>query len=448
MGDAARVPDPAASPCESSDAASGSAHGGAAGSAPGSGGEPVRGADVLLSIRPHPATVLIRSLTTILLLAVYAALLMEPVRARSGTAWAVGLLWAAVGTAALRVVVESARWLARRYTLTTSRIVSAEGVLRRFHVQIPLERVQHVVMHRSILERLLGLGTIAASSAGGPGFELVWIGVARPHEVFERISLAREASRERREGPSPTASPPPRRVGRDGTEPAVAAPGRGAGARVRCADGRAGVDRALVIGLAGGIGAGKSEVARILASLGAIASDSDQGVRALLDRPEVRSTLAGWWGERVLDGGGGIDRRAVAGIVFGDGSQRRRLEGLIHPLLHAERAALKARAWSEGARAVVIDAPLLFEAGLEAECDEVWFIDTPRAQRLARLAETRGWDEAELERREAAQLDPEEKRRRSDRIIANEGDRVALERLIAAALAEAERAAAARAGGA
>ena len=188
------MPDPAASPCKSSDAASGSAHGGAAGSAPGSGGEPVRGADVLLSIRPHPATVLIRSLTTILLLVVYAALLMEPVRARSGTAWAVGLLWAAVGTAALRVVVESARWLARRYTLTTSRIVSAEGVLRRFHVQIPLERVQHVVMHRSILERLLGLGAIAAWSAGGPGPELVWSGVARPPRC-SRISLAREAAR-------------------------------------------------------------------------------------------------------------------------------------------------------------------------------------------------------------------------------------------------------------
>ena len=149
----------------------------------------------------------------------------------------------------------------------------------------------------------------------------------------------------------------------------------------------------------------------------------------------------------MLDGRGGIDRRAVAAIVFGDGSQRRRLAGLIHPLLHAERAALKARAWSEGARAVVIDAPLLFEAGLEAECDEVWFIETPRTQRLARLAET-GAGMTELERREAAQLDPEEKRRRSDRIIANEGDRAALEGRIAAALAEAERAAAARAGGA
>lgn len=71
--------------------------------------------------------------------------------------------------------------------------------------------------------------------------------------------------------------------------------------------------------------------------------------------------------------------------------------------------------------AVIVDAPLLFEAGLDKECDAVVFVDTPRDSRLKRVQETRGWDEAELTRREKAQLPLEEKRKRADVVIANDG---------------------------
>ena len=108
---------------------------------------------------------------------------------------------------------------------------------------------------------------------------------------------------------------------------------------------------------------------------------------------------------------GRVNRKAVAEIIFRDATQRQRLEALVHPLLRAGRAGLRERA--KGAKAVVIDAPLLFEAGVDAECDTVIYVDSPREQRLARVRATRGWDEPELERREASQLPLEQKRRRS-----------------------------------
>jgi len=182
------------------------------------------------------------------------------------------------------------------------------------------------------------------------------------------------------------------------------------------------VDRSLVIGLVGGIGAGKSAVARALEELGAAVSDSDRQARAMLTREDVRRELVSWWGDRVLTPEGGVDRGRVAAIVFADSEQRRRLEGLIHPMLRAGREELKREAWENGIGVVVIDAPLLFEAGIQGECDEVWFVDTPREVRLGRVLASRGWDEGELARREAAQMAVEEKRRRATRVIPNDGD--------------------------
>ncbi len=176
-----------------------------------------------------------------------------------------------------------------------------------------------------------------------------------------------------------------------------------------------------VIGLAGGVGAGKSQVAAILGELGCIVSDSDAQSRAALERPEVRDRLVGWWGAGVLGSDGLVDRRRIASIVFSDPEARRRLEGLVHPLIHQARAEEFTRANSAGVRAVVIDAPLLFEAGLDRECDAVIFVDSPPEVRLARVAAARGWDEAELRRREAAQLPLEEKRARCEHLVKNLG---------------------------
>jgi dephospho-CoA kinase len=179
------------------------------------------------------------------------------------------------------------------------------------------------------------------------------------------------------------------------------------------------------IGLAGGIGSGKSAVARILARAGCVVCDADRLARQALLEPEIRDTIVGWWGRGVLDEAGEIDRRAVAAIVFGRPEQRKRLESLVHPWVQARRKMLFEHAPAD-ARALVIDAPLLFEAGLDAECHAVIFVDADRAQRTARVAQRRGWDERELAKREDSQLPLDDKRARSDYVISNNGDLQAL----------------------
>lgn len=189
-----------------------------------------------------------------------------------------------------------------------------------------------------------------------------------------------------------------------------------------------------VIGLTGGIGAGKSIVADILAEHGCIVARSDEDARAVLREPAVRETLVSWWGREVLDPATGeIDRGRVAKIVFQDAAQRERLERLTHPRIEARRRALFAAAPPE-TPAFVIDAPLLMEAGLDATCDTVIFVEADRATRLDRLRRSRGWDESELDRRERAQLPLDVKRDRADYVVRNEGDRAALATETAAVL--------------
>lgn len=182
-----------------------------------------------------------------------------------------------------------------------------------------------------------------------------------------------------------------------------------------------------VIGLAGGIGSGKSAVAGVFASLGCVVSDSDADAKGLLHNPQIREKLVERWGVDVLDSAGAVDRGAVGRIVFVDSGEREWLESVIHPRLHAMRADRLAEAVSAGARGLVIDAPLLFEAGLEGECDAVVFVECPFEERLRRVVTHRGWDASELARREKAQLPLDEKRRRSDYLVINAGDRASME---------------------
>ena len=180
-------------------------------------------------------------------------------------------------------------------------------------------------------------------------------------------------------------------------------------------------DRVVLIGLCGGIGSGKSRVASEFAELGCVVSDSDADSRAAFDRPEVVASLRDWWGESVVGADGQIDRSAVAKIVFSDVSERERLENLIHPLVHESRRRAVETALKEGILAVIVDAPLLFEAGIDGECDAVVFVDCPFAERVKRVVEGRGWAPGELERREKAQMGLDVKRSRSDYVVVNDG---------------------------
>ena len=180
------------------------------------------------------------------------------------------------------------------------------------------------------------------------------------------------------------------------------------------------IDPPPIIGIAGGIGSGKSRVAAILRELGCLVSDADALAKAMLDEASVRQVIAGWWGDAVFDDKGHVDRAAVADMVFDDPSELQRLEALLHPLVERARGA-EFDAAPEGTPALVIDAPLLFEAGLEKQCDVILFVDASRSIRLERLIEGRGWNADELDRREDQQISLDEKRARAHHVLQNHG---------------------------
>jgi dephospho-CoA kinase len=357
---------------------------------------------VILEIKPHPAFIVLRSgmlligMTLLLLVSWSLAAWFNAPRALAA---AQQIVAAAVGIVLVWNVLV---WLARGYRLTDRRLLWSGGVLSRSLVEIPLHRVQHITLHRSLIERLLGLGSLGFSTAGGAWTEMFWMNIEHPRDRLEQLRAAIEHTRPADRGSS---EPPPEtrlEVLRN-PDPSPA--------------------RIPVIGLAGGIGAGKSEVARLLADLGCLVIDSDQQAREALDRPEIRDQLVQWWGREILRTDGLVDRSQVARIVFGHEDQRRRLEQLVHPLVRAKRADLIKQAVAAGARAAVIDAPLLFEAGVDAECDAVLFVHAPRELRLRRVEQNRGWAASELDRRQRAQLPIEEKLARSTHIIQNVGAR-------------------------
>ena len=180
-----------------------------------------------------------------------------------------------------------------------------------------------------------------------------------------------------------------------------------------------------VIGLVGGIGSGKSEVASLLAAEGCLVCDSDDLVRKQYALPEVRGTMQQWWGPGILDEAGRVDRKAVAAIAFRDPAERKRLESFLHPRVEEERRRLFAAA-RPGTLALVVDAPLLLEAGLAPQCTEIWFVDAPESMRLDRVRRSRGWNASELARREAAQWPLDRKRQAAHHVLRNDGDPASL----------------------
>lgn len=171
-----------------------------------------------------------------------------------------------------------------------------------------------------------------------------------------------------------------------------------------------------VLGLLGGIAAGKTTVARMLAGLGARVVSADAIGHAALADPAVRDRIAARWGPAVLDPAGRVDRGRLAGQVFADPAEVAALEALTHPAILAEMQRQIAQARAAGATAIVLDAPLLVEVEFDRLCDCLVFVDCPDGVRRARAAQ-RGWDPAELARRERLQRPLDAKRARARFVI-------------------------------
>jgi dephospho-CoA kinase len=186
--------------------------------------------------------------------------------------------------------------------------------------------------------------------------------------------------------------------------------------------------RFLLVGLTGGIATGKSTVADLLRSLGAVVLDADVLAREVVEPGQpALATIANEFGRDVLRGDGTLDRKRLAAVVFAQPDRRQRLEAITHPAIrdrfHARLADLEAQGY-EGI--VVWDAPVMIESGGHRAMDRLVVVVTdPATQR--RRAVDRDGDPADVERRIDNQMPLDEKAKLADYVIDNSGDRAAAE---------------------
>ncbi|WP_340640859.1 dephospho-CoA kinase [Nocardioides zhouii] len=176
------------------------------------------------------------------------------------------------------------------------------------------------------------------------------------------------------------------------------------------------------VGLTGGVASGKSTVSTILAELGAVVIDADLIAREVVARgtPGLDAVVAEF-GPELLTPDGDLDRPAMGALVFGDPDARKRLEAIIHPLVHRRSAELEEQA---GDSAVVVhDIPLLAEVGRAGSFDAVIVVDAPPELQVSRMVEDRGWTREDAESRIAAQATRDDRLAIATYVVDNTGTR-------------------------
>ena len=178
-----------------------------------------------------------------------------------------------------------------------------------------------------------------------------------------------------------------------------------------------------VIGLTGGIGSGKSTVSQFLAELGAVILDADRvGHETLKPDTEVWREVVAAFGRQVLTPGGNIDRAKLGEIVFGKPESLSRLNQIMHPRMFNMVKAQLEEYQRQGVDVVVLEAPLLIEAGWTSLVDEVWVTVASESTVLRRLKERIGLSQSESLARIYSQLSSEERTKHADVIINNDGN--------------------------
>jgi dephospho-CoA kinase len=178
----------------------------------------------------------------------------------------------------------------------------------------------------------------------------------------------------------------------------------------------------IVLGLTGSIGMGKSEAAKAFRRLGVPVFDADAAVHELYAPGGAAvAAIAEAFPGSVADGA--VDRARLGAMVLGDHEALRRLEAIIHPLVRAAQRDFVARARAAGARLVVLDIPLLFETGGEANCDRSVVVSAPAEVQKERVLARSGMTAEKFAAILAKQMPDEEKRRRADYVIWTTGTR-------------------------
>jgi dephospho-CoA kinase len=187
----------------------------------------------------------------------------------------------------------------------------------------------------------------------------------------------------------------------------------------------------LKVGLTGGIGAGKSEVSRLLVACGAVLIDADRIAREVVEpgTPGLAAVVDAF-GEEVLAADGGLDRPKLGSIVFADPEKLAVLNSIVHPLVGARSRELEEAAAKDADAVVVHDVPLLTENGLAPLYDVVVVVDASAETRLDRLVRLRGMTEEDARARMAAQASREKRREIADVVIDNDVPLDELERRV------------------
>jgi dephospho-CoA kinase len=177
----------------------------------------------------------------------------------------------------------------------------------------------------------------------------------------------------------------------------------------------------LLVGLTGGIGAGKSTVARLLSERGAVVIDADSIVRDL-QRPgtDVFHAILERFGPHVVAPDGSLDRERLADVVFRDDDARSALNAIVHPAVYAVMAD-RIAALKDGNQVVVLDIPLLAESGGGEGMDAVVVVEADEDARVARVVAERGLDPEDVRARMAVQASPQQREALADVVIKNNG---------------------------
>jgi dephospho-CoA kinase len=199
-----------------------------------------------------------------------------------------------------------------------------------------------------------------------------------------------------------------------------------------------------VVGLTGGIGSGKSTVARMLEKLGAVIIDADEIVHELQSPGSpLLDEIAAAFGPEVIDATGALDREALGALVFRDETRRLELNRIVHPKVGIEFARRLASAKAAGAALIVLDIPLLFEGRTSGrgsaalmDFDAIVVVWVPESVQIERQQARDGCTREEAVRRVRAQVPLDEKRDRADHVIDNSGTLEETERQVRALVAE------------
>jgi len=174
--------------------------------------------------------------------------------------------------------------------------------------------------------------------------------------------------------------------------------------------------------MVGGIGAGKSAIAEVLGGLGALVISADKIAHEVLESPEVKGRIAREFGGDVIGPAGSVNRAILAERAFTGQDKVLILNSIIHPaVIDQTRRIIETARGNGSCPAVVLDAPLIIEAGLKDLCDAIIFVEATDDLRAKRLQSARGWDRDELARREKFQESLIYKRQQADYTVDNSG---------------------------